>query len=48
MNELKAQPATLTAVVQIKRKETGKVEEHTLILTPLPEKQEPEKAKEGQ
>ncbi len=33
-NEVKAQPAVLTAVIQITRKATGKVEEHVLTGTP--------------
>lgn len=35
-NDIKAQPAVLTAVIQIKRAATGKVEEYTITGTPLP------------
>ena len=38
MDELKAQQPVLTAVIEIKRAATGQVEQHTLVLTPLPEK----------
>ncbi len=45
-NRLESQPATLTAVVQITRANTGKVEEYTLILTPQdePPQEEPKEA----
>lgn len=36
MNDPKAQPAVLKAVIQIKRKDTGKVEEYTITGTSQP------------
>lgn len=48
-NDIKAQPAVLTAVIQIKRAATGKVEEYTITGTALPpEPKEPEPAKEAE
>ena len=48
MNELKAGEAVATAVVQITRKATGKVEEYTLTFGALPEQEtEPTEAKNG-
>jgi hypothetical protein len=44
-NEVKAQPAVLHAVIQITRKETGKVEEYTLVGTPAePPAEQPKEA----
>lgn len=46
-NDLGAQPAVLTAVIQITRAATGKVEEYTITGTPLPlPDQQPEKEAE--
>ena len=42
VNEIKAQPAVLTAVIQIKRAATDKVEEYTITGTPHPP-EEPKK-----
>lgn len=43
-NQIKSGDASLSAVVQVKRAATGKVEEYTLIFTTLPEDgAEPEK-----
>jgi hypothetical protein len=39
-NELKTQPAVFEAVIQIKRKETGKVEEYKITGTPVKEEKE--------
>ena len=39
-NDAAAQPAVLTMVIQITRKDTGKVEEYTLTGTPEPEPKE--------
>ncbi len=35
--ELQAQPAVMTAQIQITRAKTGKVEDYTLIFTPVKE-----------
>lgn len=37
MSEAKAQPAVLKAVIQIKRKDTGKVEEYAITGTQVPQ-----------
>ncbi len=46
MSELKAGEAVATAVIQIKRKETGKVEEYTLTFAPVEDEKPAEQAKE--
>lgn len=45
-NELEAQPAILTATIQITRAATGKVEEYTITGTALPPEPEPKKEAE--
>lgn len=45
MNEAKAEPAVVHAVIQITRKATGKVEEYTITGTPV---KQPEPAQEPQ
>ncbi len=42
--ELQAQPAAMTAQIQIIRAGTGKVEDYTLTFTPLPEEQQQKEA----
>jgi hypothetical protein len=39
---LQAQPPIMTAQIQIKRKDTGKVEDWTLTFTPLADQPQPE------
>ena len=34
MNDAKAQPAVLKAIIQVKRKDTGKVDEYVITGTP--------------
>jgi hypothetical protein len=41
--ELQARPAVLRATIQIKRAATGKVEEYTVIGTPVAPQPEPKK-----
>lgn len=44
-NQMAAQPAVMTAQVQIIRAGTGKVEDYTLTFTPIPD--EPQQPKEA-